>query len=228
MTAFEYINILRTYDKDEILDYDLLHSLLTGAGFKTWDGVISHYYPKIFKKESGIFLSQYPNQFASYLLKIKQLNIPIKSYVEFGVDYGGSLIITTEFLKKFYPLEKIVAVDKIPMKNVLNIYSKTQPITYIQSDTKDAVLEEEYDLGFIDADHSYESAKNDYLILKDRCKLLALHDACNADLPGVIRLWEEIKNQYESYEFFQQYYKDKKYLGIGLIVTGSNRGVKFI
>jgi hypothetical protein len=83
-------------------------------------------------------------------------------------------------------------------------------------------------LVFIDGDHSYDAVKNDYEICKDNGKIFVFHDIVNAVCPGVVRFWNELKNneanKYDFYEFTEQYDEvfqktGRLYLGIGVAIT---------
>jgi hypothetical protein len=84
-----------------------------------------------------------------------------------------------------------------------------------------------YDLVLIDGDHSYEGAKQDYLTLKDKAKIVVFHDITNDACPGVRQLWAEIKyaesDSYTFHEFTEQYAEvvsreNHVYLGIGVAI----------
>ncbi len=88
-----------------------------------------------------------------------------------------------------------------------------------------------FDLCFIDGDHSYEGVLNDYNLFKDKCKIYVFHDIVNEVCPGVIKLWNELKKNNEDkfnfYEFVEQYddvlkATNKKYLGIGVAIVKDN------
>ena len=72
------------------------------------------------------------------------------------------------------------------------------------------------DLYFIDGDHSYLGVKSDYLNYKGFCKYMAFHDILGQrDCEGVSKFWNEIKNQYEFFEFIDS--NTEIASGIGII-----------
>ena len=54
---------------------------------------------------------QYPNQFSKYLYLLS--NYKINSYIEIGCRWGGTFVLTNEFLKKHNTIIKSVAIDII-------------------------------------------------------------------------------------------------------------------
>jgi predicted O-methyltransferase YrrM len=89
---------------------------------------------------------------------------------------------------------------------------------------------EPLDFLFIDGDHSYEGVRQDfemYAPLVRRCGLIAFHDivpdhgtrygiATKAYTGGVYRLWAEVKDRFESWEFVED--PDQDGYGIGVLV----------
>ena len=52
---------------------------------------------------------------------------------------------------------------------------------------------ENFDIVFIDGDHSYHGVKNDYEICKKSGKIYVFHDIINSVCPGVVQFWNELK-----------------------------------
>ena len=72
---------------------------------------------------------------------------------------------------------------------------------------------EKFDIIFIDGDHSYEGVKKDYdnsLPLLNNNGYIIFHDIASRGCPGVVRIWDEIKNE-KSIEFV-----DSDTCGIGI------------
>lgn len=51
----------------------------------------------------------------------------------------------------------------------------------------------QYDLGFIDGDHSYEGTKKDFDYLKDKCKYIIFHDVYSCE--GKRKCFEELEGE---------------------------------
>lgn len=187
--------------------------------------------PQMFPKELtgfGLYYCQYPIQFAKYLILLSTLNI--KSYLEIGVRHGGTFAITTEYLRKFNPNVKTYAVD-IGYSPSLAKYYNTNNSTFIKINSLTYKFRNYVkqlgilDLVLIDADHTEEGCRYDYLSVKDFANIIALHDITNENCPGVIKVWQEIKNSnnYIIHEFIDQYpeilkSQNKNFLGIGVAI----------
>ena len=182
-------------------------------------------YPDFLQSHCGKGLNswQYPNQFSKYLIYIRKLNI--ESYVEIGCHKGGTLIITVEFLSRFNQIKEVLCVDNWPRLNVKK-YCKQKKFIYKNCNSQDSefkklFLKKNWDLVFIDGDHSYDAVAADYELAKKRAKYIVFHDICNDFCPGVKNFWKKIKTK-KSVEWKSQYKEikhkyQKKIMGIGLI-----------
>lgn len=177
--------------------------------------------------DKDIGFAQYPNQFSRYLKELSDKRI--ESYMEIGVKFGGTFIITVEYLNRFHPIKKAVCVDVRPESENLKKYKKIRDFEYYQMDSRsdkaeklfDGVL---FDLCLIDGDHSYDGCYGDYTKYKKTSKHVAFHDIVMMD--GVVKTWEKVKKESKWYlEFTQQYdidpviYEGIQYqtcLGLGL------------
>ena len=186
--------------------------------------------PEIVNKNGGgLYIWQYPNQFSKYLLQLNTYNI--ESYMEIGCRWGGTFILTTEFLLKTNSLKNSLAVDIIesPVKRYCdaNDHSNFIMLNSSSDEFKEMMNDKWFDVIFIDGDHSYNGVSNDYNICKNKSNIFVFHDIVSDACQGVVRFWNELKeNENENfnfYEFTEQYddvFKNtnKSYLGIGLAV----------
>ncbi len=144
----------------------------------------------------GIRSWQYPIQFASYLTYLASKDI--RSYVEIGARYGGTFIIVVEYIRRFADLYHACSLD-IQLAPIMEQHAQdTAGIDYRIGDSQSPQLRRflgsmSWDLAFIDGDHSYEGCSTDFQSVRQRSKLIALHDIANAACPGVHQVWQEIK-----------------------------------
>lgn len=159
----------------------------------------------------GIDSWQYPNQFSKYLHFLSKQYI--KSYVEIGCHKGGTFIITVEYLNRFNTLDRCLAVDNWP-REIINEYKSIRPeIEYLTTSSQssrfyDAYLAHDWDLVLIDGDHSYNGAKKDYDLVKDRARYIAFHDIANSLCPGTQQIWADMKQMYtadQTHQWCDQY-----------------------
>lgn len=219
----KYIDIIKNENLYNLIDSDYLESVfLPNLGLNNRH---IEQYPKFLHKYcgKGIQSWQYPNQFSKYLVYISKL--AIKSYVEIGCHKGGTAVLTIEYLSRFNQINKALCVDNWYRSRFDN-YCKNRKIRYLNCNSKDKkfisfLSKNNWDLVFIDGDHSYEAVKNDFNIVKKNSKYVVFHDICNEYCPGVMKFWREIKNN-NCKEWKDQYPEivnlhKKKLMGIGLI-----------
>ena len=179
----------------------------------------------------GLLSWQYPIQFGKYLIQLSKFKI--NSYLEIGTRYGGTFVITVEYLNKFHPLKEAIGVD-INYYPSLILYKKRNPrIKFIKMDSQSTHFKqfiethEQFDLVLIDGSHEESACRNDYESVKEKAKIIVFHDIIDNGLFGVSKVWNEIKRTqadiYTFYEFIDQYESivektGQEYLGIGMAV----------
>lgn len=212
---------------DDLRNPSYLENLIIRLGFNT---EILREQPEIVKQNGGgLLIWQYPNQFSKYLTLLSEQNI--SSYIEIGCRWGGTFVLTNEYLKIFNKMNKSIAIDIIdsPVLNYCIMNNETQflKLNSQSEDFKNYMKNNRFDLIFIDGDHSYEGVKNDYEISKNSGKIYVFHDIVNSVCPGVVYFWNELKNtesnQYDFYEFTEQYEDvwndtNQQFLGIGVAI----------
>jgi hypothetical protein len=221
------INYIKDSKLEDLIDNNYLEQLIIRLGFNTEN---LREQPQIVKDNGGgLRIWQYPNQFSKYLCLLNKHTI--NSYIEIGCRWGGTFILTTEYLKRFNTLNKSIAVDIIesPVLNYCLTNTETQfiKINSQSEEFKTYINNNYFDLIFIDGDHSYNGVKTDYEISKGSGKMFVFHDIFNVVCAGVVNFWNELKqNEKDTYDFFEfiEQYDDvwkntqQTFLGIGVAI----------
>ena len=223
------IKLIKESNLEDLKNINYLENMIIKLGFNT---EILREQPKIVTDNGGgLLIWQYPNQFSKYLSLLSEQKI--KSYIEIGCRWGGTFVLTNEYLKKvlFNSMKKSVAIDIIDSP-VLNYCISNNETQFIKIDShsqefKNYMNNNYFDLIFIDGDHTYNGVKSDYEITKNSGKIFVFHDIINDVCPGVVQLWNELKNnendKYNFFEFTEQYEDvwnstQQKFLGIGVAI----------
>jgi cephalosporin hydroxylase len=194
---------------------------------------------QIIEAAGGLRIYQYPNQFSRYMQLLSGLSI--RSYLEIGCRFGGTFIVTTEYLNRLNvlagldPIES-VAIDIIQSPMLLEyLINHNKKAQFLQLDSGSLEFQEfilsrrqskPFDLVFIDGDHTYEAVIRDYESVKDMARVLVFHDIVSVACPGVVRLWREIQSSpyYEIHMFIDQYQEvleresGNTFFGIGVAI----------
>lgn len=223
----ERINLIKNSSKTDLENVHYLENLIISLGFNT---EILREQPEVVRKNGGgLLIWQYPNQFSKYLLLLKTLKI--HSYIEIGCRWGGTFILTNEYLKMFNSMDKSVAVDIIDSP-VVEYCLKNTNTTFLKMNSQSRefqnyIKDNFFDLIFIDGDHSYLGVKNDYEVCKNSGNVFVFHDIVNDVCPGVVYFWKELKETEKDgfifFEFIEQYPEvvsrtGQNFLGIGVMI----------
>jgi hypothetical protein len=192
------IEKIRNEDIERLSDPDYLElRLLPELGLN--DRYINQY-PSNLHPYCGTGLKswQYPNQFAHYLSFLSKEKIT--SYCEIGCHKGGTFIITVEYLNRFCKLEKSLAIDNW-RRDCMEEYAKeNENVEYVVCDSNDDTFVNKFKsskwcLTLIDGDHSYNSVKEDFILVSKHSRIVGLHDIHSMLCPGVHQLWRDVLEQ---------------------------------
>lgn len=206
-------------------DY-LTNELLPAMGLST------HAAPTLFPTHlhgrvgRGVQAIQFPNQLGPYLAMLTGAGV--KTYLELGVERGGTFAITVEVLRRF-GLDRAIAVD-LNRPLILDQWHRPE-VEFHQLDSFSEPFAElvrergPFDLALIDADHSEAAVRNDFEVLRPHARMLAFHDITQEDwCPDVGLVWRDIVSRHAGeYDFheFTAYYPDYNplgRLGLGLAI----------
>lgn len=212
----ERIDIIRKAYKKQLRDQEWLEDAICRMGLGQRDAEFPFKMRQYF---GGLYIWQYPNQIAPYLIELS--NKKIKTYAEIGVFQGGTFILTVEYLSRFTPIEAALVIDK-ELQGQIKAYAELNPAVtlleaYSHSDEARAAMAElKPDLVFIDADHEEWACRADYNLARRYAKWIGFHDLVEWSCPGVARVWNDVKG--DKHEYLAQYdgVKNSTY-GVGLV-----------
>jgi len=183
------------------------------------------YLPPEYEKNNyygGLRMKQVPEEMAKLAAYLYTKKDMIKTYMEIGVERGGTFFFLDSYLRAVAPdFQGSLGFDirNQVLNSRLDRYQKKhRNCAFIMKNTQNHQMHSTVDVCFIDGDHSYAGVKRDFYNFKDKAKIIILHDiVCNLKGIEVCKLWEEIKHKYKYYEFTAQKECKKTQLGIGVI-----------
>ncbi len=209
---YESFNFTKYYKK-RLINFLKNNTTIETGGNKLFNGLYDH-------------LLQIPEEFAEMIIELKKINKKIKlnNFLEIGFSHGFSNTI----LYKFFKFKKNVAIDKFgPHINGYSLLAnlRFKNLILLCGSSNDQSIKKtlknlgKFDLIFIDADHSYESVKNDFNLSKSVSHsktILVMHDIFHEN-SGSKKFWNEIKNK-KNYKFKEIISKNQNFkYGTGII-----------
>jgi hypothetical protein len=202
------VELIRMASKEQLTDPAYLeHRLLPSLGLNDeylWQ------VPSSLHRYTGYGLRhwQLPNQFSRYLLELS--NHDVESYLEIGSRHGGTFVITVEYLDRFHPIRNAVAVDLARSRSLQRYAAERDGVKVLQADTRSETfkgfLREAglFDLVMIDGDHKEAGCRSDFELVKHQARLIVFHDIASDAVPGVGKVWREVKaTERESFRFLE-------------------------
>ena len=193
--------------------------------------------PELFPPElrrhlgQGLRYWQYPCQLAPYLVLLSRLGI--RSYIEIGVQHGGTFVLTTEYLNRFNPVASAIAIDLVKVRSLREYAARRPGAEFRQDDSQSRAFRRflsaraPVDLVLIDGDHSRDAVRRDWETVRPHARVVAFHDIVDHQSPGVGQTWREVRAahaaEYEFHEFTRQYPEVRErtgatHLGIGVAI----------
>lgn len=193
----ELLRLLRETPTEELLHVEHLEEqILPKLGFAADS---PHLYPDWMRSRMGGLQSwQFPAQFAPYLALMSGMGV--NSYLEIGVRHGGTFIITLEYLRRFFPIERALAIDINDCPAIRQYIAENgadyESIEFHKLDSHSpeaaALLDGRFfDLALIDGDHGRKGFRQDLDMVLGHTSswVVALHDADNDGYPWIREYW---------------------------------------
>ena len=195
-----------------VCDFGILHN--------DWGGLTDY---KGMVNVSPFGIAQIPSEFVDYLLLLAHYRP--SSYLEIGTLHGGTAVLASAFLSRINPAFSMTCVDIENHFFDYDYYASLLPLQLACPATSAQYVAQEYDVVFIDADHSYNGALKDYLHVGRYARLCALHDIKGHEYDGLnggtVRLWGELKTYArKSAMLLEISHSTPDWMGIGLVIRG--------
>lgn len=198
--------------------------MILKKGIMWWDRE-KDVYPKNFNCYRGGYAAhQHPLQLSALFeyLEDKEIN----SYLEIGVDHGGTWRMMDEQLRSRNGNLISIGFDKRIPEHYREWKHSKMGLFVADSRLMNPFMKYPFDLVFIDGDHSPGAVKRDWRNYGQYAKICVLHDIANKENGiGVLRYWKELKRTLKGknfIEFKQAYPKYEPRYGIGVIENDAN------
>jgi SAM-dependent methyltransferase len=175
------------------------------------------------RSKGYIGMWQIPRQLAGFLIKLVSLGT-IETYLDIGCFTGVTATIICIYLKRF-GLKQLDTCDIIDHVND-NLKQKWKefdlPINHMITGevfSHTYVPLQNYDVVFIDANHSYDFVMNDFREAKLLTSKICFHDINDCWCIDVVKAWKEIitTETYKNYYEFTYHSHNLNLMGIGLL-----------
>lgn len=193
-----------------------------GISYNDWP-LLSRYTNYINSSLFGVL--QIPTEFTDFILEISKHEI--STAIEVGVFRGGSSYFIAAVLQRINPNVRYTMVD---IEDHLIAYDQFSALLNLERRipaTSTDFAGQSFDLAFLDADHSYDSTKADFInVGRHARKLCAFHDIHGHEYDhlngGVVRCWNEVRDALAPTNRIVEFaHNPARWMGIGLVEMNS-------
>lgn len=202
--------------KNDLIEFFKHQTNIEIGGYRMYDGTRLH-------------MMQSPWELADFIFALKKHeinnNFRIKNFLDVGFSSGQN----NSVLNKFFNFENIVALDNFSSHiNTDALFANLQHknLTLAIGDSTSSRIIDivnklgNYDLIFIDANHTYEYVKKDFENFKpflEKGGVIGFHDVDCPDWKGINKFWKELEatGEYNMQSFIEKGYKLQ--YGIGML-----------
>ena len=124
----ENIQFIRDSDANDLKNSQYVEKLMLKLGLNS--EILDEQPLIVHENTGGLKIWQYPNQFSKYITFLGTFDI--KSYIEIGCRWGGTFILTVEYLKRFNNIEEAVAVDLLDYTPVKKYCDGDETLRYMK------------------------------------------------------------------------------------------------
>ena len=164
---------------------------------------------------------QIPTEYIDFLLYC--IEKKPATFCEIGCYVGGFAVFTSAVLLRFHTDFKYTIIDIEDIFADWDHYKKVLPLDKRIPSTAQHYAQEAFDIVFIDADHSYDGLKRDFLSLGQHANMLCgFHDINGTEYDhldgGTRRAWNDLKVSYrEKASILEIAHMKEEWMGIGVI-----------
>ena len=228
----ELLQPLMSLSKDELRDRSVMCRTIAELGLNgefiaDWPSCLNPYLGR------GLQIWQYPIQFADYLVFLSRFEV--KSYLEIGARYGGTMVLVVAYLSRFSPLTEALGIDILKSCPMVEWYRQYNPICRFEKVSSQSerfslfLRNHHFDLVMIDGLHSVPAMLNDFdNAVSSGARFIACHNIWNCAMTDeCCKGWNRIKRMYNPSHYFIEFvgqYDEMKgranypNLGLGLAV----------
>ena len=214
---------------DRVLQVDeaLLHDrefvlscvLQMGLAYNDWRG-LAPFTDAMNAVDYGML--QIPTEFTDYLL-LAGASRPATA-IEIGVYRGSTAYLAAAYLSRLNPGLRYTALDLVDNLVDFDHYAAILPIVKAAPATSGHFAGQTFDLAFIDASHTYDDSRRDWLHVGRSSRVVAFHDINGAEYDGenggIRRTWAELKLHYRASRPIVEISHVPHWMGIGVIFNG--------